>query len=166
MLQGEYVELPEMLLCRERRAARLRELLVNYWLPLISFCLNIPGPVKTNGQIKKLFEYGMTAIETALTKNNMQIVFQEEQHFPMEAAMNYLSLGKRIYNCCRWINYRFLVVFWLRCIFHPHEVRHLHDFFAGQQAAAKDFCGKSPVLWPADSLLFLSGGPLGRNGLP
>lgn len=82
MLQGEYVELSEMLLCRERRVARQTELLTNYRLPLISFGLNMPGPVKTNGQIKKLFEYGMTAIETALTKNNMQIVFQEEQHFP------------------------------------------------------------------------------------
>lgn len=53
--------------------------------------------------------------------------------------MNYISLGKRIYNCCRWINYRFLVVFWLRCIFHPHEVRHLHDFLQANRLRQRIF---------------------------
>lgn len=53
--------------------------------------------------------------------------------------MNYISLGKRIYDCRRWINYRFLVVFWLRCIFHPHEVQHLHDFLQADRLRQRIF---------------------------
>lgn len=102
----------------------------------------------------------MTAIETALTKNNMQIVFQEEQHFPMEAAMNYLSLGKRIYNCCRWINYRFLVVFWLRCIFHPHEVRHLHDFLQANRLRQRIFAVNPQFFGQLTRCFFFRGGHL------
>ena len=45
------VTLPEMLDVRERRAARQRELLGQYHAPLISFTMNIPGPVKDSPQI-------------------------------------------------------------------------------------------------------------------
>lgn len=43
-------------------------------------------------------------------------------------GLGLIALGKRLYNCRRWINYRFLLVFYLRCSLHPHEVEELRRF--------------------------------------
>ena len=44
---------------RERRARCQRRLLDRYGLPLISFTLNIPGPVKRNALIERAYRYGL-----------------------------------------------------------------------------------------------------------
>jgi len=46
------------MVCRERRAMKQEELLGKYNVPLVSFCLNIPGPVKTDADILRAFEAG------------------------------------------------------------------------------------------------------------
>ena len=43
-MQGYEVTLPEMLACREHRALLQQELIARYHCPVISFCMNIPGP--------------------------------------------------------------------------------------------------------------------------
>lgn len=43
-------------------------------------------------------------------------------------GLGLIALGKRLYNCRRWINYRFLLVFYLRCSLHPQEVEELRRF--------------------------------------
>ena len=46
-MQGEQVVLTDMLQCRERRAQIQDTFIEQYHCPVISFCMNIPGPVKT-----------------------------------------------------------------------------------------------------------------------
>lgn len=74
MLIGEPVSLNEMLLCRERRVACQEQLLSEYNRPVISFCLNIPGPVKTNTDLHKVFEIGKQEILTMLTSLQLPIL--------------------------------------------------------------------------------------------
>ena len=78
-MQGEQVILTDMLLCRERRAQIQETFISQYHCPVISFCMNIPGPVKTNEQIHAAFESGKTALLSKLEstpaeiKNSMEI---------------------------------------------------------------------------------------------
>ena len=52
------VELPQMLEAREYRARRQQELLAQYHLPLVSFTMNIAGPVKNSPSIRRGFRSG------------------------------------------------------------------------------------------------------------
>lgn len=72
-MQGEQVILTDMLLCRERRAQIQDTFLSQYHCPVISFCMNIPGPVKTNEQIHAAFESGKTALLTRLEQTSAEI---------------------------------------------------------------------------------------------
>lgn len=60
------VSLEEMLFARERRAEIQNTLLQTYHAPIISFTLNIPGPVKVYSKIPEAFKKGCEQIETAL----------------------------------------------------------------------------------------------------
>lgn len=80
MLEGTYVEMPAMLDAREQRAALQREFLESYHCPLLSFCLNIPGPVKTNASLRALFDDGLTQILQILTKPQWHIVGRHDKH--------------------------------------------------------------------------------------
>lgn len=42
-----------------------------------------------------------------------------------------LRVGTKVYDCKRWINYRFLLVFAVRCMLHHKEVGQLQAFFRG-----------------------------------
>ena len=57
-LAGTEVRLEDMLECREERARLQQEFLQRYGLPIVSFCMNIPGPVKTNERIRTAFDLG------------------------------------------------------------------------------------------------------------
>lgn len=72
-MQGEQVILTDMLLCRERRAQIQDTFLSQYHCPVISFCMNIPGPVKTNEQIRAAFESGKTELLTQLEQSSAEI---------------------------------------------------------------------------------------------
>lgn len=61
---GEYADLPRMLHARERRQHVQRQLLDAYGCPLISFTLNIPGPVKVFPLAIRTFEEGLHLIHT------------------------------------------------------------------------------------------------------
>lgn len=74
MLQGETVVLTDMLDCRERRARKQNEYLEHYHTTVISFCMNIPGPVKTNTNITKVFQDGVSDIKDYLKKARIQIL--------------------------------------------------------------------------------------------
>ena len=56
MLQGAPVELEEMLQCRERRAHIQNTLLNRYHSPILSFTMNIPGPVKVTDTLHRAFK--------------------------------------------------------------------------------------------------------------
>ena len=42
--------------------------------------------------------------------------------------MNVWQLGQKLYNCDRWINYRCVLVFGIRCRLHAREVKKLEEF--------------------------------------
>ncbi|MBR1671417.1 MAG: citrate lyase holo-[Fretibacterium sp.] len=79
-MQGTEVSLAGMLECRERRAALQARLLAEYRCPLVSFSMNIPGPVKTNREIRAAFERGKTTLLESLSQQNLLIRAQEESH--------------------------------------------------------------------------------------
>ena len=50
-MKGQEVVLTDMLACRERRVNIQNEYIQRYHCPVISFCMNIPGPIKTNERL-------------------------------------------------------------------------------------------------------------------
>lgn len=58
--------LTEILAAREARAARQRALLEEFQCPLVSFTMNIAGPVKTSPRIRRAFDLGLSELEAAL----------------------------------------------------------------------------------------------------
>ncbi|MGI6117227.1 MAG: citrate lyase holo-[acyl-carrier protein] synthase [Bilifractor sp.] len=72
-MTGETVELPDMLKCRERRAAIQHEMIKKYHCAIISFCMNIPGPVKTNPDIRCAFEAGKQDIDEMIRSSGWQV---------------------------------------------------------------------------------------------
>lgn len=56
------VSVADMAVCRERRAYRQLELIRTYNLPVVSFTLNIAGPIKNSVLIEFGFELGLNAI--------------------------------------------------------------------------------------------------------
>ncbi len=71
------VTLPEMLDARERRAVMQQELLSACSLPLISFTMNIPGPVKLLPHVVQAFEDGCSAMEALLKENGISVSRRE-----------------------------------------------------------------------------------------
>lgn len=80
MLQGEEVSSEEILVAREERVYIQNRLIQIYNLPVLSFTMNIPGPVKTNQDIKEAFEYGKTKILEKLKEDNIKILELKEKN--------------------------------------------------------------------------------------
>ena len=72
------VSLREMLDARERRYLRQRELLSRFHSTLISFTMNIAGPVKNSGLIARGFETGKALILCQLRTAGIQVLHREE----------------------------------------------------------------------------------------
>ena len=77
-MEGQEVVLTDMLACRERRVNTQNAYIQKYHCPVISFCMNIPGPIKTNDKIKKAFLSGKKALFDALQKENIPVLSQIE----------------------------------------------------------------------------------------
>ena len=79
-MQGEQVVLTDMLQCRERRAQIQDTFIEQYHCPVISFCMNIPGPVKTNEQIRTAFDSGKNTLLLKLEQAEADIKNSIEIH--------------------------------------------------------------------------------------
>ena len=77
-MQGIEVGIDEILDCREKRVTIQNEMIKKYKLPIISFTMNIPGPIKTNDEIKKAFDIGKNLILEKLKENNIEILEIQE----------------------------------------------------------------------------------------
>ena len=77
-MQGIEVGIDEILDCREKRVAIQNEMIKKYNKPVISFTMNIPGPIKTNDEIKKAFGIGKNLILEKLKENNIAILEIQE----------------------------------------------------------------------------------------
>lgn len=81
MLIGPHVELPAMLMAREARVQAQESMLRAYpGCTLISFCLNIPGPVKTNDDLRRLFADGLQEILRLLKEHHFPLLERREKH--------------------------------------------------------------------------------------
>ena len=76
------VTLMEMLEAREARAMRQQQLLEEYKRPVISFCLNIAGPVKNSPVLRRAFREGLERLECALLAARLGIAAREEVDRP------------------------------------------------------------------------------------
>mgnify|MGYP001229475087 CR=1 FL=1 len=79
-MQGEQVVLTDMLQCRKRRAQIQDTFIEQYHCPVISFCINIPGPVKTNEQIRTAFDSGKNTLLLKLEQAEADIKNSIEIH--------------------------------------------------------------------------------------
>ena len=77
-MQGIEVGIDEILNCREKRVVIQNEMIRKYRKPIISFIMNIPGPIKTNDEIKKAFDIGKNLILEKLKENNIEILEIQE----------------------------------------------------------------------------------------
>ena len=81
-MNGINVTITDMMNCRDRRVSIQNELISKYDKPVLSFCMNIPGPVKTNELIRKAFDSGKAELLKALSAHNITILHTEEFHEP------------------------------------------------------------------------------------
>ena len=77
-MQGIEVGIDEILDCREKRVTIQNEMIKKYNKPVISFTMNIPGPIKTNNDIKKAFDIGKNLILENLKENNIKVLEIQE----------------------------------------------------------------------------------------
>ena len=78
----EQVTLAQMLWAREERAARQQALLEQYGMPLVSFVMNIAGPVKDSPLIRQGFALGEKLLFQQLLRENVPCVYQEKVNAP------------------------------------------------------------------------------------
>ena len=79
-MTGNEITLPQMLARREARAVKQAEFLAEYESPLVSFSMNIPGPVKTNALIRQAFDIGEILLLEGLARSSAKILAADEIH--------------------------------------------------------------------------------------
>ena len=96
------VTLMEMLGAREARAMRQQQLLEEYQLPVISFCLNIAGPVKNSPVLRRAFREGLERLACALLAQRLEVVHREEVDQPTgcEALWVVRGDGRAVKELC------------------------------------------------------------------
>lgn len=81
----EAVTISDMLQCRDRRVLQQQRLVqqgVDTKKPfaILSFCMNVPGPIKSSREIKKAFTAGKGEIYSKLLEKNIHILAKDEYH--------------------------------------------------------------------------------------
>ena len=76
------ISLQEVLDARERRAWKQRELLRQFQRPVLSFTMNIPGPVKDSPLIRRGFDAGLRRLDKALEQAGLPLLSREERREP------------------------------------------------------------------------------------
>ena len=79
-MKGSEITLQQMLSRREMRADSQQKFLSQYHSPLISFTMNIPGPVKTNDSIRRAFDIGQILLLEGLAQLGAEILDASEIH--------------------------------------------------------------------------------------
>lgn len=79
-MTGNEITLPQMLARREARAHQQAKFLAEYESPLVSFTMNIPGPVKTNELIRQAFDIGEILLLEGLARSGAEILKASESH--------------------------------------------------------------------------------------
>lgn len=67
------VSIPELLVSRDERQARQHVWLARHPIPLVSFTVVAPGPIKDSELTRRLFNHGVTALRTLATQADWHI---------------------------------------------------------------------------------------------
>ena len=67
------VSIPELLVSRDERQARQHAWLKRHPVPLISFTVVAPGPIKDSEVTRRIFNHGVTALRALAAKQGWQI---------------------------------------------------------------------------------------------
>ena len=81
-MEEREVTLPEVLEARENRAARQQDLLSEYGMPLVSFTMNIAGPVKNSARIRRGFLLGERLLHGQFARARAACVHEERIDTP------------------------------------------------------------------------------------
>ena len=76
------VTVRDMMLARDRRAARQQALLSRYGQTLLCFTMNIPGPVKDSPLIRRGFSLGQAGLRRAFLRLGVRPLYEEEAFGP------------------------------------------------------------------------------------
>ncbi len=80
--EGSEVSLDEMLYRRESRVRIQHRLIESYHSALISFTMNIPGPIKDSELIQLGFDLGLQRLHSMLKAQDIKLLHTEEQRLP------------------------------------------------------------------------------------
>lgn len=97
-VEARPVSVEEMAECRERRAKRQEELIKEYSLPVISFTMNVAGPVKYKKALEICFNIGISELKGAIMKFGAEPV-HEEYHIKetgCEALLQFRGLNAKL----------------------------------------------------------------------
>jgi len=78
MEEGKEITLEQLLDARERRAAKQKQLIERFKLPLISFTVNIPGPLKNTPVSRWIFLEGCKALQEMLASDEKTEIYFEQ----------------------------------------------------------------------------------------
>ncbi|MBR4659074.1 MAG: citrate lyase holo-[Clostridia bacterium] len=76
-IERKPVQVSDMALLREARAAKQKQLLRAHGVPVICFTMNIPGPYKYSPAIETCFNVGVDELKKALARFNMKLLHEE-----------------------------------------------------------------------------------------
>ena len=76
-MANKEASLAQILVARERRANAQQEWIQKFEAPILSFTLNIAGPVKNNALIRRTFAEGMQDLHRKLEYANIKILHEE-----------------------------------------------------------------------------------------
>ncbi len=97
------VSLEEVLRCREKRAERQKDLLRRFHATLISFTMNIPGPVKCSPLIQRAFLFGMAELCRRLPQSSILFSQYQVEATGCEALFAVDLSGKTAKRLCQAI---------------------------------------------------------------
>ena len=79
-MNGTEIDLEEMLAFRENRVSLQQKMIKDWQMPVISFSMNIPGPIKTNKQIRRAFSLGRQELFDKLGQSHLKTGYAVEIH--------------------------------------------------------------------------------------
>lgn len=77
---SEQVTLEMMLSCRENRVREQNSLISSFSCPVISFCMNTAGPVKTSVLVRRAFRCGIRRLEGGILASGAKILSKQIQY--------------------------------------------------------------------------------------
>lgn len=134
--KGEEQSVEDILSSRDERAQIQQYFLEKYKSPLISYKLNIPGPVKYNSLIKEIFDDGLLAAKNEMTKASIEII--DEKVLYKNSGPEYFAVCKGTPSLIKEIT---------TIIEETHPLGRLFDFdildLEGKQLSRQDL-GRAP----------------------